>query len=760
VSDEVVISMTAEDRDVMDSFRSQGAETDKLKGKLATLTSGTDALGRSYKNLGNEARKVLEATQSPLEKLIAQNARLNLLAERGLISEEKRAKAYSQALGKFHAATGGDDAETKRKAQEAIAAAEAKEAEAIATRKASEADRTAAAVYDKTRTSLEKYSAERKKLLAMRQAGAEGKAGGIDEETYRRGVEQAGAALMQAQGMQAGKAAAGVKEMVTAQIAAVTQADKLRAKLGQLSDAFAKGSISEKQFAADSAKVKAELQKVESAAGGVGSSVIKGTAEVARFLAAFTGIGSVAAGMLVIVMQVKREYENLKERHKTAADKTREYAVAEKGAFKAFGGLLSPEELKAHAIDLSKETGVSPYKVMKTIEGAAAAAGATTKEDAEKAIADAKERLLLSPEESSESLAVGAAATGATRARTGMTSKEAAGYGLKVAALSSTKGEANLTTNTIPAVNKVLGMGATEVEAGSLVAAMSKSMNDLTGEESGSQSIRFKEQLNEVLGDLPLDEQLAIVDANPKLKKALEHGGGTWKGKRVNKIETRAGGTVAVREMLTAGSKTRQWYDENRAEFGDRADYAKMVDSTRAAMAASPHVKLDTVARRSEANADRQALGDLSGAETGIAREAMTANLKAAKVSDLSQKIALATFEGKSGIFEEGSLTAAEGELRKEAGRRLATTETVQSKTNYAGVRETVPRTPSAEDERIGSGLLELADTIKEAVKELKEIKDETKKKNNRDAKVDAKPPPRRVEVPIVHAAHALTRTP
>ena len=305
-----------------------------------------------------------------------------------------------------------------------------------------------------------------------------------------------------------------------------------------------------------------ELDSASKKAGeGVGGMFEKGLQNAGQFMVALTGVGSVMGGMLAVIGQIKHEYADLLARQREAAGTQITQAAALSEATRNLGDdptIKSGAELERRLLSMSEKTGVST-KSLTIAASAALSSRGTLPATAALSSIDAAATLAPDLDEGGLTELSGAAMS---LVRRGLSPQQALGFFLSVGKASPIRNLRDTARNVAPAINKVTGFGGSLGESGALVSALSLGMEDMTGEESATASIRLSEQLAERLPFLSsTKERIQAVQNDAKLQeKILGVDGGTFKirgldGKtkmhKFPQMEIRAGALNPVRDLLT-----------------------------------------------------------------------------------------------------------------------------------------------------------------------------------------------------------------
>lgn len=393
-----------------------------------------------------------------------------------------------------------------------------------------------------------------------------------------------------------------------------------------------------------SAKWSEVKKRADEAGEAQGSVIEKGVADIGRFAAQLSGVGSAAGAVLAVATAIKAEYADMLSRQKAAATEQMSLAQKQAEAIRNLGKdktVGSGEELQARIRKMSEDTGLSETVLTGVASGALSARGELSADEALKAVAAAAK---LAPDLGEQGLTESAmGAMGLIRR--GAKPEEALGFLLSIGKTSPIKSLENTMKNVAPAINKVAGFGGSTAESGALVSALATGMEDRTGEESGTAAVRLAEQLAERLPGM--GSTAARIDAirkDAKLrKKIFDPQGGDFKitdemgrqrTQHFPQIEARAAAVTAYRELLGAGGKvgsTGQAFDAFLKETPNIGPQAALLFDEEVAKKNSTEVlRRANLNRASEAGASRQMTTDLGGGTRADVRAAVEKNLSAA----------------------------------------------------------------------------------------------------------------------------------
>lgn len=471
------------------------------------------------------------------------------------------------------------------------------------------------------------------------------------------------------------------------------------------------------QYLQNLKRINEESKKGEGSLAGM---VSKGTAELAKFAVAATGIGSAIAGVMAIANQLKREYENMVAKQRGARDGQLGIAEAQREASKALlagDKTLSLDGLQERVASISKSTGADQAAIYNAVASALGAkpAGVTDKEVLDAAEVAAK----LSPTNSA-ALETNLSAFMFQKAATGGSFEDIAGYQLRLKALSPTKSEESFARNIAPAIGKGKAFGTDADEQSGLLAYFGQQMGDTEGMVTANAVTNFEKQIFEATagkvegGTIARLKYLQTEEGKKKRNKFLGPlGDAAKKGK-----DGAAFGIVGEAKAFTTMLGLIEGGDIGKLE-----DTVKAVGTTAgsAGFFEDTISQVDNLDLQKNARADRMIstglqniqVKDIDAARGTISREGLQKLMQASGASYLAQQVALLEFETKSA---GGTVAPAEvlmRKLEKEANDRLNPMEFVPGRTRR-DEGTFVPRAATAEELRVGGNFRELTNALRE----------------------------------------------
>lgn len=387
----------------------------------------------------------------------------------------------------------------------------------------------------------------------------------------------------------------------------------------------------------------------------------KGFASAKQFIGAIAGVTSVVGGMVAMGAQLRREYDNLIQRQKTAADKQVDFAGAISQTVRNAGGLLSAAEVQSAVGSLSDTTGVGRTKAAQALGAALSARGATRKEQALESVAATRAALKFAPELEASGIASLAGVAIDISKRENVSPEAAIGFIQNVGGLARVTDLENLVQNVAPTINNLGNFGFTPAEAGSLVTTITQGTGDFSGAISRTAALNFGASIRKAFpGQNPV-EVIGKLRNDPRARKKFLDEGVFGKGVAKPSIEN----------ILTPGTIEATQFDEGPAKIGSFDEGEKTFGSVIAEINSLAAVKNARLRRTLETGAEALSLTDISGGQTGITREGLGNVLRASGASSLRTRAALLKFDLGGGLSNRSSVAdladrfEAEAELKR-----------------------------------------------------------------------------------------------
>lgn len=441
-----------------------------------------------------------------------------------------------------------------------------------------------------------------------------------------------------------------------------------------------------------------------------------------KFAGAITGIGGVVGGISLAARQLFVEFQRIKELQQTDASRQIEFEQSLVQAVRNAAGLFTGQEVKQIALDLEKETGVSPTKIAKAISSALSARGATNREQAQEAIDATSSALSYAPELSADEAAFVAGAGIDISKRFGFTPDQALGFMQNIGGLSRTTDLQKLAKNVVPAVNNLAQYGNTGQEAGSLVTALTQGIGDDTGEMTGTAAVRLAQQIKDRGIGSSTAEGISILQNDPELRKRFFEGG-KFDGKKFSGASFEGKAAPTVENLLNKDTFIAKSYIEGIAKIGGAAEAQATFDSTIAENRSI--TRTSRFQRQAQAAGEAANIQDQAGADAAIARNALAEAFDNASFSDVRKKALLGQFEAESLAGQKQPFEVAQGILRREQDRLLATEKTIQAATGetFGGFQNVTVKDEVTEEEKTAAGVLKrIEDIFSSFIQEQKQL--------------------------------------
>lgn len=452
------------------------------------------------------------------------------------------------------------------------------------------------------------------------------------------------------------------------------------------------------------------------------TNVDSATQSLKTFLTAVTGVGSVVGGLAAAAAQLRREYETILQRQKTAADRQVNFADSLSQAIRNAGGLLSGAEVEKSTLGISERTGVEPAKVAQALGAALSARGATNKQQAQEAITATGAALKFAPELDAEGAASLAGVAIDVSKRFGVSPQKAIGFIQNVGGLARVTDLPNLVQNVAPAVNNLTQFGFSPQEAGSLVTTLTQGTGDFSGNLSSTAALAFADSLRERFpGENPRDV-INKLRADPALRSAFLEGGKIG-GKKFGAASLGKGkAKPTIEQILEEGTLFASQFDEGIGKIGTFEDGGKTYQDTLREINSVATVQNARIQRYLKTGAQQLSIVDISGGLASISREGLEDALKSSGASDLDLKFARTAFEFDGGLSENAPTDRVTEILRQRADYLSRTTDFVSNGSAGVGAGGgfEVPRTPTEQETQMAQILSRLATAIETLTNEQK----------------------------------------
>lgn len=519
---------------------------------------------------------------------------------------------------------------------------------------------------------------------------------------------------------------------------------RLTAEDAQLVAAWKRARQAQESFEESLRRTGNEANRTDSQ---INKMLTSGTANVGKFVAAFTGVGSVVAGLMAIANQLKAEYQNLISRQKAARDTQLGIAEAQREAAKALDRgdkTASLEFLQSEVAKISQGTGANQAAVYSAISSALGAKpdGVTGRDVIEAAGVAAR----MSPTDGA-AMRTNLSALMFQKAATGGTWEDIAGYQMRLKRLSPTTTEEAFSRNIAPAIGRGKGFGVSPDEQSGLLAYFGTQMGDTEGMVTANAVTNFEKQLYEltagkVEGGMVDRLKFLQTDAGKSIRAKLigplaaaEKGAASGKGGEAFGItgEAKAFSTILG---LVQGQDIAA-LEKTIGDVGTTAGSGDLFRTTMDSIDAMPLQQNARAQRLIDSAAQNIQAQDIRGGRGAISREGLLKILQTTGATDITQKLALARFE----MLTRGGTDAAGGALGESlvglsddllkpqpTGNKVtvpvfnpALKNVVTGKPVRVGSRIVDETRPATEQDRATSAQLrELATLLKEAFREVR----------------------------------------
>jgi hypothetical protein len=486
--------------------------------------------------------------------------------------------------------------------------------------------------------------------------------------------------------------------------------------LKELGALYRMGKLSLDEY---TASVKTSEQAMSAATSKGSSGLNDMLSKIGGAAAGFVGIGSAIGGMAAAAAIIKREYENLLQTQKSAADKQMDVATAQREALAnlAPDAGMSDAEFVSWVEKTAKETGADPKSVYQS-------AGAVLSMKGDLPVRQALETVEVSaamnPHDVEAIKQNAAAQTNLMVRDPSFRAKDVAGQFLAAKMASPTISDKSFSQHIATGAAQGMSFGESAREAFALRATIGVGAGDAEGAVTASAAINFAKQLKELMptvqggtvGRIQALQTPEFAEVRSKLLGAFDdQKQSTEKSGLLG--EARAFSTL-IELVQGRGTRATQLLESNLTSIPDTEGSAKYVDQLQQRMFRQPLQQSADLQRRLKGGAAALQLGNIGGGRQSITREGLQELLQNAGYDTATQGIALAEFEANTLVGGADPVAALGKQLQRKAGARLATTQLRDSAADIygGGAVEVVPRTPSAEDQRIGGELGRLADVL------------------------------------------------
>lgn len=263
----------------------------------------------------------------------------------------------------------------------------------------------------------------------------------------------------------------------------------------------------------------------------------KSVKQLRDFAVGLTGISSAAAAILMVVDQIRREYDNLIEKQRKNKQTNVPYEDAMSHAQFKVQGLMSGSELRSVTREyaIKSRNQLSEKAIAQIIAAAISARGVRSKEDLRDALDTALAVSRISPHMETEDAAMVGAGAASFSARYGVRPEQGIGFLMKVGQKSNILGLDSLVNNMVPAIGAMTELGFDLPSAGAFVSALSQGMDDPSGETTRTAAINFatslRERFRDKSGKVDVEAAMDALRSDPDLRRKFFEGGIVNQGK-------------------------------------------------------------------------------------------------------------------------------------------------------------------------------------------------------------------------------------
>lgn len=406
--------------------------------------------------------------------------------------------------------------------------------------------------------------------------------------------------------------------------------------------------------------------------------------EVGKFVTAVTGIGSVIGGVLVAVNQLKREYQDMKDRQKSAGDKQVEFGDTLREAVRSSGtgaATIPGPEMEKITRGIGERTGIGGTKANQVVAGVLSAKGPNTKAEALAVMPFAESAAAFAPELPVKGIqGLGVSAVDIARG-TNATPEQAIGFIQGVAGLAHVTSLDDIVENVGPGLANLSMRGVPRDIAGSLVTAITKFSADPTGRISKTGGLQLISQLQDRYGRLAdMAGVIEKIRSDPKERERFFDTGGMFPKGKFAKASFEAGTESAIYQILTGGSEAAREELAGRATLRGSSgnvftEGLRSYDVLRTQLNSTPNLIAGNLRRTLGASAEELRLIDEKGGQSGILRESLNDLLSAGGINLTKREIEGFGFDINTQLGTTSAIQQAANVSRRiAANKRLGTT--------------------------------------------------------------------------------------
>jgi hypothetical protein len=360
------------------------------------------------------------------------------------------------------------------------------------------------------------------------------------------------------------------------------------------------------------------------------------------FAIGMTGINSVSAGILAIVDQVRREYDNLQQRQNNSGKTNIGYEGAMSRALFKTQGLLTGSDLRSISADYARksEYQVSEAQILQLISSAVSARGVTNRKELKQALDTSVAVAKISPHMDAEEASSVAAGSASFSARYGVTPEQGIGFLMKVGQKSNILELDSLVNNMVPAIGAMTSIGFDIDDAGAFVSTLSQGIDDPSGETTRTAAINFANSLRERFrrsdGSFNPDAAMQALYNDPELVRRFFEGGEFGEEAFGDAAIGKGRAQPTLEAMLTPGTVYHRQFQSFRPQIGNFDNAAATYEAYRADLEANTPVSRGD--RAFQHSIQRYQLDNPEEAMSGVLRNRVRELYQAMGYTDLEQR--------------------------------------------------------------------------------------------------------------------------
>lgn len=456
--------------------------------------------------------------------------------------------------------------------------------------------------------------------------------------------------------------------------------------------------------------------KVSQSLRGLGTS---GAETSQSLIAGLKGVLATALSAAAAINQMRKEYENLKERQGEAAETQLQIASAEREALDNLG-IQTPEDaerLRGRVDAVAEKTGARRSDLYGVFSAALSSKGANlTEDDAADAVEAAA---LISPDDADGMEQSAIAILNEKKRHPDAKAGQIAGFHLAVKQVSPIVENAAFAKNIAPTIPQLEAFGDDEREAAALLATLGQGMGDVRGEQTATASLQIAKQLKVLLPNLKSTaERIRAVQQNADLQNRLLGALGpaakeAAEGGEKGELSAEAKAFIPIVELLS-GPETRMGtlFTQTLDQIPSLEQGGARFEARNKVINSSPFQRLSQTKRTLQSGVESLQASDESGAMTSISREGLQDVLQAAGVPAIEQTMEGIGFELDGGLNENQPL--------EHVADRIRARQKDLTRTRYyaAGPAQPMPFGPSEKDKEIAEKLGKVAGLLEKMLAE------------------------------------------